>query len=143
MDTMNNLAVPIMRCPTDVMRKGPNSDNFQTAAIQAHTIDRLQRAQQATGTAAPLDLDAIRRLYGSGLAMRLSTERRLAQNVGGRLPGMDAHPDSNIVMETLTGEDVSIDFGDYLNIREDRCSMEDHFRHGDGTHTAMEKCLGL
>ena len=53
MDTMNNLAVPIMRCPTDVMRKGPNSDNFQTAAIQAHPIDRLQRGKTIVKHATP------------------------------------------------------------------------------------------
>ena len=31
-----------------------------------------------------LDLDAVRRLYGSGLAMTLLTERRLAAAAGGR-----------------------------------------------------------
>ena len=66
-------------------------------------------ASAASGaTESPLDLDAVRRLYGSGLAMRLATERRMALNVGGRLPGLDAHPDSRAMYETLTGDDVSI-----------------------------------
>ena len=70
--------------------------------------------------------------------MRLSTERKLASSVGGRLPGLDAHPDSNMVLETLTGDDSTIDFGHFLNTRETRPEMQ-----RGGPHGAMEVKLGL
>jgi hypothetical protein len=104
--------------------------------IKTHT------ANGGTGaTESPLDLDAVRRLYGSGLAMRLATERRLASSVGGRLPGLDAHPDSRAMYETLTGDDMTIGFGDFLNVRKNR-------PEGGGggervPHDAMESRLRL
>ena len=97
----------------------------------------------ATASESPLDLDAIRRLYGSGLAMRLATERQMALKVGGRLPGLDAHPDSRAMYETLTGDDVSIGFGDYLNLRRNRPEGGDFGGAFDVPHTSMEHKLGL
>jgi len=95
----------------------------------------------ATTPTTSLDLDSIRRLYGSALAMRLTTERVHAANVGGRLPGLDAHPNSNIMLETLTGDDVTIDFGDYLNISTERAVGS--MKGKSGVHDAMEARLGL
>mmetsp|Transcript_28230 Transcript_28230/g.42511 ORF Transcript_28230/g.42511 Transcript_28230/m.42511 type:complete len:142 (-) Transcript_28230:162-587(-) len=138
-------SIPVMRKPADAMSKGLNSSNLAAAALQRHPIDRMQRATAATGaTESPLDLDAIRRLYGSGLAMRLATERQMALKVGGRLPGLDAHPDSRAMYETLTGDDVSIGFGDYLNLRRNRPEGGDFGGAAfDVPHTSMEHKLGL
>jgi len=128
------------------MSNGLNSNNLASAAVQRHPVDRMQRA--STGQS-PLDLDAIRRLYGSGLAMRLATERQMAKQVGGRLPGLDAHPDSRAMYETLTGEDVTLDFGDYLNLSKNRPEVGGGNGGGGALggeeipHAAMESRLGL
>ena len=99
---------------------------------------------QITGTNTDsLDVDAIRRLYGSALAMRLTTERKNAMAVGGRLPGLDAHPNSNTVYETLTGQDVTINFGDYLNVSGLRPAGPGVGTSRDEIHCAMEAKLGL
>ena len=81
--------------------------------------------------------------------MRLATERRLALQVGGRLPGLDAHPDSRAMYETLTGDDVTLDFGDYLNLCKNRPEVGGG-KNGGGAlsgdeipHVAMESRLGL
>ena len=74
--------------------------------------------------------------------MRLTTERIHASNVGGRLPGLDAHPNSNTMLETLTGDDVTIDFGDYLNTRMQRAQGSLGVQNM-GVHDAMEVKLGL
>lgn len=87
-------------------------------------------------------MDAIRRLYGSALAMRLTTERQHAKSVAGRLPGMDAAPDSNILFETLSGSDTMIDFGDFLNTKDQRVSAG-FLDTKVGSHAAMEAKLGL
>jgi len=132
-------SIPIMRKPSDAMTNGLNSSNLAAAAIQRHPIDQMQRS---SGESTPLDLDAVRRLYGSGLAMKLATERRMASNVGGRLPGLDAHPDSRAMYESLTGEDMTLGFGDFLNLRTNRPDVGG----GGGDkipHDAMESRLRL
>ena len=96
----------------------------------------------ATKSTTSLDVDSIRRLYGSALAMRLTTERIHASNVGGRLPGLDAHPNSNTMLETLTGDDITIDFGDYLNTKMER-AQGGLGGQNMGVHDAMEVKLGL
>jgi len=88
-----------------------------------------------------LDLDGVRRLYGSAFAMRLATERSYAAQVGGRLPGMDANPTSRIMLETITGDDTSMDFVDYLNLEKYRPEAGRSTRFG--VHSAMESRLGL
>merc|ERR1719222_405075 len=101
-------SIPVMRKPSDAMSAGLNSSNLAAA---------MQRADAGAGsTQSPLDLDAVRRLYGSGLAMALG--------VGGRLPGLDAHPDSRAMYETLTGDDLSLGFGDFLNLSRNRPEAE-------------------
>ncbi|KAL7469822.1 hypothetical protein ACHAXS_010069 [Conticribra weissflogii] len=138
-------SIPVMRKPSDAMSAGLNSSNLAAAAVQRHPIDRMQRASAANGaTESPLDLDSIRRLYGSGLAMRLATERQMALKVGGRLPGLDAHPDSRAMYETLTGDDSTIGFGDFLNLKRNR-PEGGGFGVGsdDIPHIAMEDRLGL
>jgi len=144
-----------MRYPNDIMAEGPNSDNLAAAAIQAHPVDRMQRATNSapSSSSSSLDIDAIRRLYGSALAMRLTTERQLASNVGGRLPGLDAHPDSNVMLDTLTGGDLEIDFGDFLNLKMNRTHDVGSATAGGGgggrtgnpviVHHLMESKLGL
>jgi len=78
--------------------------------------------------------------------MRLATERQMALKVGGRLPGLDAHPDSRAMYETLTGDDVSIGFGDFLNLRKNSPEVGGISGGGVGgeiPHSAMESKLGL
>ena len=88
-----------------------------------------------------LDLDGVRRLYGSAFAMRLATERSYAAQVGGRLPGLDSNPSSQIMLETITGEDTTMDFVDYLNLEQNRPESARSTRFG--VHAAMESRLGL
>lgn len=126
-------SIPVMRHPANQMETGPNGNNLAAAAASNHPIDDLQRSSAAERGF--LDLDGVRRLYGSGLAMRLATERQLASQVGGRLPGMEQ---SNLIMDTVTGNDVMLDFGDVLGRPEHApvASVRD-------PHTAMQRKLGL
>ena len=103
-------------------------------------------ALASRSSSSSLDIDAIRRLYGSALAMRLTTERSHASRVGGRLPGLDAHPDSNVMLETLTGGDLEIDFSDFLNLKMDRAYDAAGGRQSVNaviSHDLMEAKLGL
>ena len=124
-------SIPVMRSPVNQMESGPNGSNLAAQATVKHPVDNIQRS----GARGFLDLDGVRRLYGSGLAMRLATERQLASQAGGRLPGM---PESKLALDTVTGNDVMIDFGDVLGRPEDApvAFVKD-------PHTAMQRKLGL
>ena len=77
--------------------------------------------------------------------MRLATERRMAQNVGSQLglPGSN-HTSKNILLETLTGQDQTLDFGDYLNLEKNRpINIGAGNDANIGVHTSMEQKLGL
>lgn len=125
-------SIPMMRSPANQMETGPNGNNLAAAATQNHPVDSIQRSGAARGF---LDLDGVRRLYGSGLAMRLATERQLASQTATRLPGM---PESNLDMEIVTGNDVMLDFEDVLGRPEDApiAFVKD-------SHSAMQRKMGL
>ena len=65
----------------------------------------------------------------------------MASSVGGRLPGMDSNPDSNAMLDSLTGGDTRIDFGDFLNVKTHR--PEASFGERRGVHSMMEAKLNL
>jgi hypothetical protein len=118
------------------MEDGPNGNNFASQGMARHPVDEMQRVQHGNHFD---DLEDVRRIYGSGLAMRLATERQMAMNVGGRLPGMDAiGGQSNIVLETLMGTDTKIEFADFLGRPEDM-----PIATIKNPHSAMETKLGL
>lgn len=122
-----------MKDPVDRMEGGPNGNNLASAAVQRHPVDTLQRNPFN-------DLEDVRRIYGTGLAMTIATERQMATRVGGRLPGMKGRysQDSNCIMETLTGNDTKLDFGDFL-------SQPDSLPTGGikDPRAAMERRLGM
>mmetsp|Transcript_4867 Transcript_4867/g.6940 ORF Transcript_4867/g.6940 Transcript_4867/m.6940 type:complete len:139 (-) Transcript_4867:217-633(-) len=130
-------SIPVMRSPADMMEVGLNGDNLASSAVRRHPVDRMQRA--TTTPEGRMDMDSIRRIYGSGLAMRLTTERRLAANVGGRLMG---YGDNYAMLDTLTGDDMRIDFGDILN-RPDNNPEISVQANNRGPHGWMEKKLNL
>mmetsp|Transcript_6375 Transcript_6375/g.10574 ORF Transcript_6375/g.10574 Transcript_6375/m.10574 type:complete len:132 (-) Transcript_6375:412-807(-) len=128
-------SIPIVQEPVKTMETGPNGHSLATAATQRHHVDDLQRRSALYD-----DLVDVRRIYGSGLAMRLATERQMASKVGGRLPGMESVSvdSSNILLETLLGTDTKLDFGDVL-------SRPEHMpvARVNSPHVAMEHRLGL
>jgi hypothetical protein len=126
MDFFLTNTIPIIRsgeCDDKKIKYNPNDDNFASESLDPHPIDVLQRTNHNIFYS-DINLDYVRRLYGSGLAMRLYTERHLASIVGGRLPGLDSHPDSMIMLNTLSGDDLNIDFKDFLGCVENRVETE-------------------
>lgn len=126
-------SIPIAQTPVKTMETGLNGHNLATTATARHAVDDLQRRSALYD-----DLDDVRRIYGSGLAMRLATERQMASKVGGRLPGMESGDSSNVLMQTLMGTDTKLDFGDVL-------SRPEHMpvARVNSPHVAMEYKLGL
>jgi hypothetical protein len=81
--------------------------------------------------------EEIRHLYGSGFAMKLATERRMAQEMGGHgVAGM--MPGSNMMSDILTGNDMKLQFEDILSLPEHRPLF---VKHQEDPHAAMERKL--
>ena len=98
--------IPIVTAPNDQLRCGVRS--LQHESIQRHPVEIQQvRADKEWNS----KLDSVRRIHGSALAMRLAGERQMFSEAH-RIPGLKS---SKIALETLMGEDSTIQFSDFLN----------------------------
>ena len=127
----------VLRCPPDALLSGPNGANLASQSVSAHPVQQLQERGD-TAFAGDKELLDARKIYGVGFAMGLATERFLVGECGERLPGMDATPQTNVLLETLKGTDTSLDFEDTLNRKENRVEAPRL-----SLHQAMESKLGL
>jgi Proteasome maturation factor UMP1 len=83
--------------------------------------------------------EEVRRLYGSGFAMKLATERRMANEMGASIGG--GIPSSNNLMsDILSGRDQRIGFEDTLGLPETRPIFN---KAQEDPHLAMERKLGM
>ena len=82
--------------------------------------------------------EEIRHLYGSGFAMRLATERRMAYESCNVLAA--GIPTSNMMQEILLGTDMRLGFEDVLNLPSNRPIV---LRHQEDLHAVMERKLGM
>ena len=103
---MDDTGLPITSGPIDHLRQGFNS--LEQAYKQPHPVQILQNKQDLEWN---LKLDVVRRNYGSHLAMRLATEKKMLSRAR-RLPGLES---SNIALATVLGTSETIDFQDFLN----------------------------
>ena len=139
----------------NLMEVGPNGNNLQVQALQKHPVAELQgkwlrsllllycgllshkntcsilliasqqQHQHRTSFLGTPEEEEVRRLYGSGFAMKLATERRMALH-------------NNMALDILTGNHDKMDFGDVLSLPQHRptAAMAD-------PHRAMEEQLGM
>lgn len=91
-----NPTIPNQKQPISLLKNGPNSGRFSTAS----TLHPLSSVHSDTS----FNPHKIASVYGSGLAMRLVEERRFAANATARLPGLDAIPTSEVMLDTVKGQ---------------------------------------
>ena len=130
---MNGTMVPTMPAQPEhnLMEKGPNSNNLAAAAVSRHPVDNLQMTLNEN----PFhNLEYVRHAYGSALAMRLATEQKIAaeQHLAG------AHPAGNLYRDVVTGNDVRLDFDDFLALPQNRPDVVEQ-----APHVVMESQLGM
>merc|ERR1712032_1190276 len=104
------------------MEVGVNGSSLATAALRRHPIEELQlrQASQRVSFLGTDEEEEVRRLYGSGFAMKLATERRMANettvgSIGGSIPSS-----TNIMYDISVGKDQYIGFEDTLGLPEYR-----------------------
>jgi Proteasome maturation factor UMP1 len=125
--------IPIMNKPASLMEVGPNGNNLAAAAASRHPVDDLQRTMQQNPFC---NLDYVRHVYGSGLAMRLATEQKIAAQHEQR--GAAGIPNSGLYRDIVAGRDVQLDFADFLSLPENRPDVMK-----SNPHAVMERQLGM
>jgi hypothetical protein len=83
--------------------------------------------------------EEVRRLYGSAFAMKLATERRMANEIGGSIGG-GIPSSTNIMNDILSGRDQTIGFDDTLGLPEYRPIFN---KAQEDPHLAMERQLKM
>ena len=107
----NMAQIPVMQKPASLMEVGPNGNNLAVSAASRHPVDQLQQQMVHHNR-----VDFARHVYGSGLAMRLATEQKLAGGDNAR--GAAGLPQSNIYRDIVSGNDTKLDFADFLSLPE-------------------------
>eukprot|EP00934_Nitzschia_sp_Nitz4_P006734 Nitzschia sp. Nitz4//scaffold41_size133979//108320//108844//NITZ4_003366-RA/size133979-snap-gene-0.108-mRNA-1//1//CDS//3329551527//6724//frame0 len=137
---MNDNGLPVLTKPVNRMELGLNADSFQMQALPKHPVDELQRRQaldQISFTGTTKEEEACR-LHGSGFAMMLAAERRMAEPFQA-LPGT-GRARRNITADILSGNDTKLSFDDVLNLPHHR--PEFAIQEND-LHRNMERQLGM
>lgn len=129
--------IPEMSQPAALLEHGPNGHNLAAQATARHPVDDLQRS----ATSAAPNLAYVRAVYGSGLAMRLATEQKIAAQQEALAPPMPSTAgNSNLYREIVSGQDVHLGFEDFLSLPQN----QPHYSHKDSSpHTWMERQLGM
>jgi hypothetical protein len=126
MDDEEMAQIPVMKKPNNMMMSGLNSNNLAATAATRHPVDHLQ--QQQTGTT---KVQFARHVYGSGLAMRLATERKMAAE---HVRGAAGLPTSGLYGDIVSGNDAKLDFGDFLSLPEYRPDLAKENPHATMEH---------
>mmetsp|Transcript_43100 Transcript_43100/g.31478 ORF Transcript_43100/g.31478 Transcript_43100/m.31478 type:complete len:127 (+) Transcript_43100:59-439(+) len=122
-------SMPILQGPVDQLRH--DNISYSLAHSAQHPVQDMQSNSSREFN---FKLDSISRTYGTHMAMRLASERELFSR-NRRLPGLAS---SNIAAETLSGNDETIEFSDFLDDPQERPIMPKLEVHG-----LMEIKLGL
>jgi len=136
-------SIPVVKKPVSSLEIGPNGNNLASSAASRHPVDDMQRRIRQAGMTGSSqgnpfqNLEHVRRMYGSGLALRLATEQKLAaeQDRDARASGL---PTSGLYRDIVSGRDVQIDFADFLSLPEYRPDLPKA-----NPHKAMEHQLGM
>ena len=104
---MEEQTLPKYQGPVDHLRYGFRS--LQHELVAPHPVATIQRTHSELSWLK--EIETVRRIHGSGFAMRLATDRAILMNKF-KFPGLES---SNILLDTVTGKDTSITFEEYLN----------------------------
>ena len=117
--------IPIVQQPVSLMQ-GPNGGNLAVQAAERHPIDALQRQGGHTAGGSPYrDLDFVRSVYGSGLAMEIAAERQMAQ----REKRFGVSHVGSIYEDIVLGNNSSIQLSDFMSVPENRPELSKAVLH--------------
>jgi Proteasome maturation factor UMP1 len=123
--------IPIVTKHDSALEADVNPGNLAIAATERHPVDALQRS----GSANPYqDLNFVRSIYGSSLAMEMAAERQLARNE----KAMGMSKIGGLYEDIVLGNNNTLQFSDFMSLPENRpdlpksvfhVSMERHLKN--------------
>jgi Proteasome maturation factor UMP1 len=116
--------VPIVREPSSMLETGPAGVNLATAAAARHPVDELQRSGFPQDSPFQ-DVDFIRSVYGSALAMEISAERQMAK----REKEMGLDHMASIYQDTTDGTDQFVNVCDFMSLPDNRPDLSTAVLH--------------
>eukprot|EP00532_Pseudo-nitzschia_australis_P007611 CAMPEP_0168178974 /NCGR_PEP_ID=MMETSP0139_2-20121125/9513_1 /TAXON_ID=44445 /ORGANISM="Pseudo-nitzschia australis, Strain 10249 10 AB" /LENGTH=187 /DNA_ID=CAMNT_0008098607 /DNA_START=80 /DNA_END=643 /DNA_ORIENTATION=+ len=116
-----------------------NNNNYDNNRNRIHERTHCSAAQRISFMGTDEE-EEVRRLYGSGFAMKLATERRIGNqttigSIGGGIPSSN-----NVMGDILSGRDMQIGFEDTLGVHEFRPTIN---KMHEDPHMVMERKLGM
>jgi len=116
------------------------SYNYNSKSQYLHQTYQIKASQRVSFVGTDEE-EEVRRLYGSGFAMKLATERRMANEMGtvGSIAG-GIPSTTNLMHDISCGKDQQIGFNDTLGLPEYRPVMN---KVHDDPHMMMERKLGM
>jgi Proteasome maturation factor UMP1 len=116
--------IPIYTKQDNALEADVNTGNYAVAVAERHPIDVLQQRTRsnviATTTVNPYqDLNFVRSIYGSGLAMEMAAERQYVQ----KERNMGMHKIGNIYEDIVLGNDVTMQYTDFMSLPDHRIEL--------------------
>lgn len=103
--------IPLVKKLDSALKTGLNGGNLAIAAAERHPVDCLQRSgPPATGNPYH-DLNFIRSLYGSGLAMEMAAERQMAR----KEKAMGMSKIGGLYEDIVMGNDITLQYSDFMS----------------------------
>lgn len=129
---MDSPKIPIITTHDSALHADVNCGNLSVAVAERHPIDVLQRSGSVTNPYQ--DLNFVRSIYGSGLAMEMAAERQIAF----REKAMGMSQIGGLFEDIVLGSDTKLLVTDFMSLPENRpelpksvfhVSLERHLRN--------------
>ena len=117
--------IPIYSQQDIALEADVNTGNYAVAVAERHPIDVLQQRSRANGAAATStinpyqDMNFVRSIYGSGLAMEMAVERQYVQQER----NMGMHKIGNMYEDIVLGNDATIQYTDFMSLPDHRIEL--------------------
>ena len=111
--------IPIVKKPVSSLETGLNGGNLAIDAAERHPVDVFQRSGPAASGNPYRDLNFVRSIFGSGLAMEMAAERQIARQE----KAMGLTQIGGLYEDIVLGNDTSLQFSDIMSLPENRAEL--------------------
>lgn len=124
--------IPIVTQQNAAVESDVNTGHLAIAAAERHPVDRMQRSGANSNTNPYQNLQFVRSVYGSALAMEMAAERQMVQ----KEKAMGMHKIGGLYQDLVLGTDAQLQFADFMSLPDHRSELPKSV-----LHPAMERQL--
>jgi Proteasome maturation factor UMP1 len=112
--------IPIVTQQNAAVESDVNTGHLAIAAAERHPVDRMQRSSNANGNINPYqNLQFIRSVYGSALAMEMAAERQMVH----KEHAMGMHRIGGLTQDLVLGTDAQLQVTDFMSLPDHRSEL--------------------